>query len=513
MKSKRIFIIYFLAIAAILFPYFAASSPQTGIQLQVFPKDVVLDKGQKLDVMLVVRNHSAGLMQNLKLQYHARPGVGVELRNPDLDPLPPGGSRSWRVGINRSNDGSGSERVYFQMNYSRKEKNPPFEVPGVVLGALEIKAPLPTSIKDVAELRIQTALDVLQELNKGVVYLVIRNLSNFPIKVTRITPEVPAFVNLHLPDFKTMPAIDPQESQVYHVLVNAGDTVQPGKSIFLFNVGIAWRERGIDREGSLIESHECKIGVLGESDILKVLGIPSFLLLPGFLMVTVFLFLRRRIAAEQEILLEAKSAEFWMIAITLSLISAPLYPRITSLFGAPRDYMTQYGLRDVFQVWIGSVTIGCLASVIYAGVESLIQRIKEKLMRARTFSEQDSPLAILRKLAKLDTDLSRIEYIEVEKSGKKEEGFLIKRAEKELWLVQPIEYTWKMGYDKGYHKKFYDNCNTTDAETLSNLLEEGKKQGSLEFKWKDQQKPIRYIEWDKVKYRHETLNKFVQEKT
>ena len=148
------------------------------------------------------------------------------------------------------------------------------------------------------------------------------------------------------------------------------------------------------RKANVIAQQQFEVGILGESDLLTALGLPSFLILPGFLMIVTFQMLRKRGSGELLVLKNATNPHLWIGAITLSGVMAFVYPYATTLRwlgGVSRNYLIGYGLGDIVRVWLGSIFIGMLAWLL---VEAFIFMWHYLLKPAPT----DKPARLLRKL-------------------------------------------------------------------------------------------------------------------
>ena len=117
----------------------------------------------------------------------------------------------------------------------------------------------------------------------------------------------------------------------------------------------------------LSASHEVEIGVLGESEFLNLLGVPSLLLLPGFLLLITWRMLQSMLAASgaEGFRLKPKEADFWAVAIALSLCFSFAYPWLTEtlLPEGRRDYLVAYGLQDLVYVYTAAIVLGLLCFI------------------------------------------------------------------------------------------------------------------------------------------------------
>ncbi len=372
----------------------------------------------------------------------------------------------------------------------------------MAFGTLQLQEVAPEPLDKIAEVRIEGTIDVLEETRPGVLFVVVRNVANFPItisSITDITPDtgtVSKFIFMKPPDLGGGSTLAPQNSLIFPIDIAVGQEVRPGEYVVLLEVGITYQKWGRPVSGNLVARQALKVGVLGESDILKLVGVPSFLLLPGFLMVASFLMLWARVRPRKPIKLELKSTEFWVIAITLSLLTAPLYPKITGLFTRSRDYLIAYGLRDVFYVWMGSIISASLAWVLVTEGIELRAWIRWMQRRRRVPSEDDEPVDILRKLAyhKMGFALKQVDTQIGEESKR---YFLIApetQGQTELWIAPAINMTWTDQANPNYRQRFTDALNQVeDAAALVRCIEEGRQENRemIVLDWESGGHPIK----------------------
>lgn len=276
--------------------------------------------------------------------------------------------------------------------------------------------------------------------------------------------------------------------------------------MLLFEIGVEWKQSGRQFTGSLVTSHECSVGVLGESDILKLLGVPSFLLLPGFLMIATFIALRKYLESGKNILLDAKTPEFWLFAITLSLLTALLYPHITGLFGVQRDYLKGYGVRDVFQVWMGSILLGFLFWALFVGVINIYAHMKNLQKKRYSFSENDSPITYLQKLSHANVAFPLKQADVQSNTGTGERYFVIEEIREEgcYWVSPIIRCEWIGSMNDASQRKLKDQLNdANNPKALAKIFEKGKKDHRIKVTWKGSAsiKHPKKIDEDKIKIR------------
>ncbi len=445
-----------VAVIVVLCTQAVAQAAPLEVVFEVSPSVIQLTSGETKDVLITVRNATSGWLQELRLTCFTDVGVtisyessrgtevcakgrGIVLR-PDqaqTASILPNGSATWLLHVVRMIDGSATGKVYFQLQYAWRSNDVAESVSGVAPGTLEIRDLLPESVDKVASVQVETAIDQLQEHRSGTLYLVVRNLSGMPITVTQITTKLPLFAVLDPPAYGEI-AVEAQTSQPFAFTAMVTDAVRPGRHLLLFEVRLAWVESGHVWTGSLIATHGFEAGVLAESDILKLVGVPSFLLLPGFLMVVTFIALWTYITPGKAPQLKAISPESLLLSISLSLLTAALYPTITGWFGLARDYLESYGLRDVVIVWTGSIGS---AIVTWMFVTISIHTVKRIETRRNIPSPHDTPIEVLRKMARQQIayppQLAQIE------SARVPECFIVlpdQGESKKVWVSPAIVY-------------------------------------------------------------------------
>jgi len=148
------------------------------------------------------------------------------------------------------------------------------------------------------------------------------------------------------------------------------------------------------------------LSVLGVSDALKLVQIPSFLLLPGALFLLTCELIWRISKSPSDFSFAFPTPSFWLVAITLSMAAALLYPEVTGWFGARREYVSSFTFFDVLVVWFASIILAVPAYAITAiGHNRWIASraaAKERDRQRRELSESDEPLLFLRKLIAKD---------------------------------------------------------------------------------------------------------------
>lgn len=374
------------------------------IQLEIKPLKILLAQEEPSDVLIIARNTSSSLISNLQLKWLSDTDVAIRNNLPNDASIQPNGTLAWSVRLTQDTKKRTDGSIFFMLHYDKKGTTGIKGSFGVALATLEVQSRPPDAVNKMAEVVIESALDEIQEQRSGDIYLVVKNISNVPITLAQIKGDKPDFITLDIPSINAKGlSIDPQKAEVLKIPVKVGDKAHPSKQRIVFTAPFSWIKSGQAGSGSLIVPYTVNVNILGESDLLKLLGVPSLFFMPGFLMLEVILILLKRVTPAQKKQVEFSASEVILISVTLSLVAALLYPHITGTIGQQRNYLTGYGLKDIYLLWFGSITIGLVFWSAMTGCLALINKYKEYKKavkeRQRMPSEKDSPIEILKKLS------------------------------------------------------------------------------------------------------------------
>lgn len=490
MNAARVLLTSIAALVLLLTQTHAEESrPQ--ITLHVIPSVIKLSPLEAREARVVIGNPTSAPLRELRMSSFTDADVQVDIVPPPVNSLQPHGTLAWTLHLTKRVRGSAAGQVHIQLDYRWQPEATTDLVPGVALGTIEIQDRRPETLDKVAAVRIETTLDLLHEKRQGSVFLVVSNLSSDPVTVKRIKMAKPSYIFVETPPMDAhgivrLPqemTLAPQESRAVPIIVTAGNAVQPGKHLLLFEVDLEQIKYGYAWTETFIVTQAFTVGVLGESEILTAIGVPSFLLLPGFLIVVAFRMLWTGVSPKQPLDLDPKSAEFWLIAILLSLGAAFIYPLLTGWLGQPRNYIEGYGLRDIVNVWFGSVGMGFAFWAFWMGGHELTARL-----RAQTIpSPDDGPVQILRKLARNHHSIS-LEQVEIIVGNQSQRAFVIAPAragQQDIWVAPLMTVTWMPTAGK-------------DAKDLfEQLLEDGTDVNAMaDFIERQLGKSIEEVSWD-----------------
>lgn len=213
--------------------------------------------------------------------------------------------------------------------------------------------------------------------------------------------------------------------------------ITPGVYPAEFEIIAKWNWAGQTEQRDLIVNQQVTLGVFFESDLLKLLGIPSFLLLPGALILfTMQLLLAFNVfGAKNESKLPdlgVTTPGFWILAITLSAMFAPIY-----IWRTGHNYLIRYGMEDLIYVWIWSILVGLVLYLFIAGFARLIRH-------KRIPTAQDDQITTLERMArnKLGVVVPEVRFTINNVAWK---GFQIEPLEDGmtmLWVAPQIRAEW-----------------------------------------------------------------------
>jgi len=320
-------------------PVVAAATEE--LTLQVIPSSVEVERGQEVKVLVVVDNLSTNSLHEARLSSFANVPIEAAIEPVQKEIVAPNGSFAWTAGVSNIGQGPLSGNIYFRLDYDRLSQGQGSPTPRTVVVPLAVTNPSPEEADRVAEVQVKSTLQSLNEKRPGSVFLVIRNKADVPISIAPIAVISPSNVTVNIQGVPALRGgsqpivLAPHDSRIIEAQVKAESQVTPGKLLLLFKVPIHWNRAGLKREATVVASQEIDVGIFGETAIMTALGVPSFLFLPGFLMVATFGLLWKLgqpVALRDNFPLKVNTTDFYLIAITLSILTCLAYPWATKTF-------------------------------------------------------------------------------------------------------------------------------------------------------------------------------------
>lgn len=427
----------------------ATTGPVAAVELSATAADLALQPGESAVVAVLATASANRALSGLKLDHFAPEDVEVKtLEEPPESTLSAGASAVWVHRLTRVDDGARLGPVLWRL---RGTENGGARSAPVVATALTKVGP-GAAAAAVASLELKAGFETFRDLRGATVFLLVANTSGATLRVPRVRVHNPDFMVIEPAEPKTFPLLVPPRSSrsiAYHLEARA---VEPGTHTLLWEVDLEWSDRERPQQGTLVISKDVKVGMLGESELLAPLKIPSLLLLPGILMVLTFQWLRKHVRPKpsEDQPLSLETVDFLFLAATLSLVAVFVYPRLTAwLLDEPRgDFVVLAGFRDIVNLWWGSVAVGFLAWVARYGVWPFLRRaiawVQLRLGRAIAWAqlrrlprEGDPPLRVLNELRdERDLLFRRLSF---DDDGSRKVGLDLFTRNGRRWLAPGIE--------------------------------------------------------------------------
>ena len=356
---------------------------------------------------------------------------------------------------------------------------------GVTAATLGIQVLQPQPPDKLVNLSVQTDTDLLVEKQLMTLNVIVQNLAAFPIQVTAVQPVAPGYIILNPAQPQVKTEITPLESIRFQYQAKLGSSYLSGSQVLTFNVALQWNQNGQVFTANQIASKTITIGALSNlSGILQALSLPSFLVVPGFLFITLFISLWHRFPPKVQLDLEPKTGEFWMLVVTVSILAVPLYQWLTGLFGISRNYLVMYGLTDVVLVWSGSIAGGLLAYFLGLGIYSWRWR---KIPRA-----EDSELTILRKLKRNGWRYALHQVDSSEKPGQRYFVFMqVPGDPGKVWVVPSIFYSWNANAEGDLKTQFSNElAKGLVSDAMIKLISQATRKHVLSVWWENHAQPF-----------------------
>jgi len=274
------------------------------------------------------------------------------------------------------------------------------------LASLPYAARSPTKALSMLKAHVDPMSEPIDERRAGVLNLTLENQGEQDLAEVSIKTDFPAFLDV-VPGHIDVGALRPGTIRVFSFTVSESKAKRPysGAPPPIFNV--AARAAGESAAGVITVTAPVPISVLGLSDALKLVQLPSFLFVPGALLLLTCNVIWRLRARNKglEFPLSFPKPEFWVASVIISVIAAMIYPWLTRHLGEERDYLVSFTIMDVLLVSCASILVALPVYFIAAGIRWYVDKrrrdAEELARRAREIGPDDGPVEVLRKLAAL----------------------------------------------------------------------------------------------------------------
>src|SRR5712692_9746939 len=474
------------------------TEPSRGL-IEVLPSEVELPPNrEKVTVMLALHNTSSDTFSEIQPFFFkdnsaANVKVDSEPISSEIQRLDPRADLAWKLQLYNDGQDPTSGTIYVEIKYKSQVQGGSQAVPRVAFASFKVKS---QDIAELAEVHVNTTLESLEHEHPGRVYIVVTNKSNQSIKVEDILPAGPDFIafdsyfetrkNQQKDQKKEQElTLSPRQIRAFQIDVKADKKVQSGNHLLVFTIQLEW---GDWQKRNLVATQNVKVGVLGESVLLQLLGVPSFLVLPGFLVLVMWgllwtMGLRKSKFDTGQFPLQFSqqpaNPQFWVVAITFSMLILAVY-----IWFYP-DFHRIYGLNDIVLIWLVS------AIVLGVGGYLLIANLRIYYLRQQTPSETDEPIDILEKLDRQELGVF-LDTVNVNvKPGdttQTRSALLLQESRDDRvtsWVGPGILVTFKPGTDQQVKDRIAEQIkHKRNARALAMLLKEGLKKKVLEVAWK-----------------------------
>ncbi len=239
------------------------------------------------------------------------------------------------------------------------------------------------NIDELIEVKIHSEDSFIYEGSFKNIILEIRNISSTPIVVDQISFLNSGYITAY-PESCVLDAKTVDDQCVPNSLLPSSNTLMPGQnsllpiylklsesyphrniqSIFTINITFIWGKIQISEK--LNSEYTVTAGSFeGEKEILNIIGIPIFLLFPGFFFITILIFLWKNFYKKEPLDDKFfKNPVFWVFTIVMSIVLLTLYKSITRYYGSSRDILTGFNLNDIVNLSIGSILFGTLIAFL-----------------------------------------------------------------------------------------------------------------------------------------------------
>lgn len=430
--------------------------------------------GASVPLTIVLRNGTDETLRDIRLRFLTDAPVTIEPRTAVAPRLAARGDLAWTAEIS-AEEPLGVGDLHARVDYTTGEAAA--AVSHVRTATLRVSRRASPVTDDVLGLKVESTLETLQQHRPGRVHLIVTNKSDARIEVSDLRATGPKFITL-TPASRSL-SLEPRETAIVAYDIEAQSRVVPGKHLLVFHGAVSWP--GSAKGRSIVATRQVEVGVFGESAVLQALAVPSFLLLPGCLvLVTARLLWEARFlrssAETAEFKFKFPNADFWLLSITISGLMAYAFP----LFGQP-SYLDEYGPGDVARVWMLSIFgLGLGGYVVLA-----LARYGYNCWWMP--STRDAPLRVLAKLALHRCELP-LGLWTAAVNGATIEAFPFGKVQDQpsVWVLPFIDVTFAPGIDGASREQVTQAVASRHPLRLWWVLRRADWRGEIRLKWSAQ---------------------------
>ena len=423
------------------------------VQLELNPNSIQLAAGESAQVLLVIRNQTAATITGLKLNSSGDTGIQVEFPKTLAPSLEAHSAAVIPVSVERPREGSGLGTLNFWISWQSPDTRA-----GAAIVTLRVDDRSFLGMDKLASIRLESAVDHLDENESAELYIIVSNIGPVPTTVTGLQTNSPKFVPLKVPPVKPAVVLQPLESHTFPIEATVTDRALAGNQRVVIDADLKWQENGAPRSGTLSIAQTLPVTIFGESDLLKAVGVPSFLFLPGFLFLATFGSLWKRISPRTKPAEPYTAAEIALASVSLSLLATKIYPIFEH-----HSYLQGYGVGDVMAVWFGSILA---AGIVWSGaaggpkawhrwedyrkrkVAERAEREEKARILEHTPTKNDSPVQMLTRMIRAGMSMPPDQAMVSLGGAPAARGFVVMRpsqGQPKVWLAPPVELALAKG--------------------------------------------------------------------
>jgi P pilus assembly chaperone PapD len=401
------------------------------VTVAVAPTEIALVTGAAATVVVIVTNGTTRALSSVALDpLPSSATLTYEVVTPLPSSLTPGASAEATVKVKRQSQGAGQDAVISFRVHLAVAADTGSPTTQVITATLKVTAAAALTI---VTAKAESTAAAISEQRPARGALVISNPTDEVIRVKeiKVTSADDVEVVLICPGqagatgaaagAQCVLDVAAHSQEVLPLELRSPASVIPGPRTVVLRV-TATHPSGVT--GAAVAVMPITVEIFGETEILKAVGLPIFLFLPGVLLILATWFTLRLASPWRARIPPLAPANSGVLAtgglvalggVLLSLIAAKAYPVLTARFvpGVARDYTAAYGLSDF--VYIAAY---CLAAAV---ILLLVSYVVDALARVFRWlfvpGANDRPQDILRKLA-LRSIRGRTQFPRVSVDGK-----------------------------------------------------------------------------------------------
>ncbi len=337
---------------------------------------------------------------------------------------------------------------------------------------LDIKLRRAQAISEVARVETRISTDSIDEQDKARVILTVVNLLGRMLTVSVESP-LPA-ANADCADAgPSNQILDANETATFSFEVMGK---KAGVDVVGLRTNLEWNDGWCARKGTLFNTQQIRT-TAPASDVLTAFGVPSLLLLPGFVFLATWPLLWSfgwTISGRKKLPMAAKSPEFWLLAFFISCPSL----LASGLLGA--TYPNSFRMMDIVKVCLCFLGLSVFTYGVWSLVACIVTKRKKAAQvaktqaatnerRARMVVEGDTVSAVLTKL-KLQEAGTLLVSAKLRETGQPEASVFVLPQESDTdkrWVIPPISL--EQSQDDELQKKI-DDCRNNNG-SVADLVE------------------------------------------